>query len=99
MLVKDNFTGKELKLATVRGKLLTVREVAAFLRVSKRWIQNHMKDGTFPLAWYLIGKRDYAIDSADLDEWLRKTMVKAGEALLPLKAVKKHLKDNSGEVS
>lgn len=84
-------TGKQLGLTSVRGRLLTTGEIARFMRVSEPWVQNHMKDGTFPVRWYLIGERCHVVDSADLDDWLRKTRIEAGTAPLPLKAVKKLL--------
>jgi len=82
-------TGKAIGLKTVRGRLLKTSEVAGFLRVSERWIQQHMSDGTFPIRWFAIGLRDHVVDSADLDDWLSKTRIEAGTAPLPLKAVKK----------
>jgi predicted DNA-binding transcriptional regulator AlpA len=93
MEVSNRPTGKELGLTAVRGRLLTTNDLANFLRVSERWVQTHMKDGTFPVAWYLIGERDHVVDSADLDDWLKKTRIQAGTALLPVKAVKKLLKE------
>ena len=85
----DGLTGKDIGLKTVRGRLLTTKEIAKFLRTSERWVQSHMNDGTFPIRWYLIGERNRVADSADLDEWLHKTMIEAGTALLPLKAIRK----------
>lgn len=79
------FTGKQLGLTAVRGRLLVVKEIAEFLRVDERWVQRHMKNGTFPFPWYPIGERNHAADSADFDEWLRNIKVKAGAALLPRK--------------
>lgn len=92
MGVTDRPTGEDLGLTTVRGRLLTTSDVASFLCVSERWVQAHMKDGTFPFAWYLIGERDHVVDSADLDDWLKKTRIQAGAAPLPVKAVKKRLR-------
>ena len=82
-------TGKDIGLKTVRGRLLTVKEVASFLRVSDRWVQSHMSNGTFPVKWFPIGERDRVVDSTDLDEWLSKIWINAGMAPLPLKAEKK----------
>ena len=89
MSIMPEFTGKNLGLKTVRGKLLTAKEIAYFLRVSERWVQRHMNDGTLPVRWYPIGERDRVVDSADLDDWLLKIAVEAGTAQLPLKAVRK----------
>ena len=82
-------TGKELGLKTVKGQILRTKEIAAFLRVSIRWVQVHMKDGTFPVPWYSIGYKERGCDSADLDEYLRKIKVEAGESILPVKAKRK----------
>jgi len=40
-------TGKVLGLKTVRGRLLKTSEVAGFLRVSERWIQQHMSERNY----------------------------------------------------
>jgi predicted DNA-binding transcriptional regulator AlpA len=82
-------TGKELGLTAVRCRLLTTGDVASFLRVSERWVQAHMKDGTFPVAWHLISERDHVVDSEDLNDWLKKTRIQAGMAPLPVRAMKK----------
>ena len=82
-------TGKQLGLTTIRGKLLTIKEVAAFLRVSVRWVNDHISNGTFPFKLYPIGERNRGVDSADLDEWLSKIAIEAGAAILPLKAIQK----------
>jgi predicted DNA-binding transcriptional regulator AlpA len=88
-----DITGKDLGLKAVRGKLLTVKEIAKFLRVSDRWVRSHMIDGTFPVRWYPIGERDHVVDSADLDDWLSKVVIEAGTAPLPLKALRKIKKE------
>ena len=82
-------TGRDIGLNTVRGRLLVVKEIAGFLRVSERWVHVHMADGTFPFRWYPIGERDRAADSADLDDWLKSIVVKAGTVPLPYRAAKK----------
>ena len=87
--MNEAVTGKDIGLKTVRGRLLKVREVAAFLRVSPRWVESHMNEGTFPVRWLHIGPRDRVVDSADLEEWLSKIWVNAGMAPLPLKAERK----------
>jgi predicted DNA-binding transcriptional regulator AlpA len=83
-----NESGKIPGMKAVRGKLLTVKEVSSFLRVSERWIQAHMVDGSFPLRWYPIGERDRLVDSADLDDWLLKIRVPAGTRPVPKKSEK-----------
>ena len=88
-------TGKDIGLKSVRGRFMTVKEVAAFLRVSTRWVHSHMADGTFPVRWFLIGLRDRVVDAADLDEWLSKIFIRAGMAPLPLKAERKLIKEAS----
>ena len=87
--MSEAITGKDIGLKTVRGRLLTVKEVASFLRVSIRWVEMHMNDGTFPVRWLPIGLRDRVVDSADLDEWLSKIWINAGMAPLPLKTERK----------
>jgi len=93
---KDHVTGKDLGLKTIRGKLLTTRETACFLSVSERWVQSHMSDGTFPIRWYPIGERERMVDSADVDDWLKKIAVEAGTAPLPLRAARKIQKAEEG---
>jgi len=87
--MNEVMTGKDIGLTTVKGRLLTTKEIAVFMRVSERYVQKHMADGTFPVRWFPIGERDRVVDSADLNEWLAKIFVKAGTATLPLKAVRK----------
>jgi len=96
--MNEIITGKDIGLKAVRGRLLTVKEVAAFLRVSTRWVQAHMADATFPIKWYPIGYKDRAIDSCDLDEYLSKIFISAGMAPLPLKAERKLKKIGRKEV-
>jgi hypothetical protein len=80
-------TGKSLGLTTVRGRLLTPKEIAPFLRVSERLIQDQMNKCTFPIRWYFIGPRDRVVDSEDLNEHLSKIRVEAGAALLTTRAI------------
>jgi len=82
-------SGKDIGMKTIRGYLMTVRDVAAFLKVSVRWVEMHMAEGTFPVRWFPVGLRGRVFDSADIDEWLSKIWIEAGEATLPLKAVRK----------
>jgi len=86
--MNEVITGKALGLTTVRGGLLVPKEIAPFLRVSERWIQEHMNKGTFPIRWYLIGPHNRVVDSEDLNDHLRKIRVEAGTALLPTGAIK-----------
>ena len=81
-------TGNQLGLTAIRGRLLDSGEVAALLGVSDRWVQMHMKNGTFPIRWYPIGIRARMVDSADLDDWLYKIRIHAAE-LQYLRAAKK----------
>ena len=80
--------GKELGLTVEKECLLTVKEVAGFLRVSERWIHKHMEEGTFPIRWVPLGGRKRGISQSGLDDWLSKIIVEANKAPLP-KAVKK----------
>jgi predicted DNA-binding transcriptional regulator AlpA len=82
-------TGKDLGLTAVRGRLLEVKEVSAFLRVSDRWIEYHIKDGSFPMTYFPIGERDRRIAVEELNEYLLKIRVSAGDTQLPKKAVEK----------
>ena len=88
--MKDNvgLTGEELGLTAVRGRVLIVPEIAKFLRMSERWVRAHMDDGTFPFRWFPISPYTRGCDSADLDDWLKKTVVKPGNTPAPLKAVR-----------
>ena len=82
----SEITGKDLGLTAVKGKLLRIDEVAVFLRVSERYVQKHIADGTFPMQTYPIG-RIRVVDSVDLDNWLKNIVTEAGTAILPLKAI------------
>jgi hypothetical protein len=90
--MRELLTGKDLGLSAIKGKPLNVKEIAAFLRVSERWVQKGMKNGTFPIDWLPIGERDHLVDSVDLDNFLKNIKVEAGTAYLPPRAVKKILK-------
>jgi len=94
--MNEAIAGKALGLTAVRGKLLTVKEVAALIRTSERWIQQHMNNGTFPVQWFFIGERDRVIDSIDLDIWLSKIKMEAGMASLPMKAKRKLRREGKG---
>ena len=93
--MKDIPTGKDLGFKSVRGRLMEVKEVAEFLRVSARWVHLQMQKGTFPIPWRLIGVRGRVVDSADLDEYLQKIVINAGSVPveLPLKAVRKIIEE------
>jgi len=82
-------TGKDLGMKKIRGYLMTIAEVAAFLRVSVRWVEMHINDGTFPVKSYPVGTRGRVFDSADVEDWLLKIFTEAGTAPLPLKAERK----------
>ena len=84
-------TGKDLGLKAVRGKLLDVKEVASLLNVSERWVQDRMHEGKFPIRWFPIGPHCRFVDSADLDDWLKRVCV---ETQLPVayKRAKKNKK-------
>ena len=82
-------TGKELGLTTVKGELLNTARIAEFLGTSERWVQLHMKDGTFPFPWYPIGERNHAADSVDVDQWLSSIKVPAGKTSVPKRAERK----------
>jgi len=72
-------TGEDLGLTVVRGHLVVVKEIAAFFRISVRCVNKHMADGSFPFRWFPIGKRDRAVDSADLEDWLKSIAVAGGK--------------------
>jgi len=84
--MNEVITGNDIGLTSVKGQLLTVVEIAKFMRVSERWVRKHMADGTFPIRWFLLGERDRVVDSFDLDIWLSKTRIEAGIAPLSKKA-------------
>ena len=74
---------------------MTVREIAKFMRTSERWVHSHMEDGTFPFRWFLFGERNRGADSADFDDWLKKTVIEAGTAPVPVKAIRKIYKEEA----
>ena len=82
-------TGKELGMTNLKGRMLTAKEVADLLRVSTRWVEQHMNSKTFPLEWYPINAKKRVVDSAVLDKWLAQIKVPAGEAPMPEKAIRK----------
>jgi len=88
----SELTGKALGLTSVRGRLLLPKEVATFLRISERTIEDRMKKGTFPIRWYPLGVKNRMVDSEDLNDYLKKVMAEAGKAVLPDTAIKKIVK-------
>jgi predicted DNA-binding transcriptional regulator AlpA len=62
----------------VRGELISMSEAAKRTGLSKRWIYYHMKLNTLPFPWFKnsIGKR--FIDSADIDDYLRRCKILPG---------------------
>ena len=89
----DEFTGKDFGLKNIQGRPLVTSELARVLRVSERWIQNGIKEGTFPIPYYPISPRIHVFDSAKVDAYLGKIMAEAGAAQLPLKAIRKLKKE------
>ena len=89
MRVSEVITGKSLGLTAVSGRVLTVSEIATFLRVSESWVYKRMDDGTFPVSWLPFAERQRGIDSEKLNEWLRKIEIEAGTEPLQLKAERK----------
>jgi excisionase family DNA binding protein len=86
-------TGADLGLTTVKGRMLTVKEVADFLRVSERTIEKRIKAKLFPFEWVPFGARSFRADSKDVDAWLRKIKISAGiEYPLPKRAERKSRK-------
>jgi len=64
-------------LKSVRGQLLTVKEVVKITRLSKDWLYRHMKEGTLPFRWFLLDAYTRVMDSADIDDWLEKMKIPA----------------------
>lgn len=50
-------------------ELLTVKELALQLRVSKSTVQRWITEGHLP--HYKLGKRSYRLDKREVDEWLK----------------------------
>ena len=73
----SEMTGKELGLTVLRGRPLKVKEVAAAMRRSERGVHYLMDKGDFPIRYFITGERGRIVDSADLDDWLRSTVVEA----------------------
>jgi len=92
-------TARQLGLTAIRGRLLLPREIAPLLRVSERWIRDHMQKKTFPIRWYFINDKDRAVDSADLNDWIAKKRVEPGTAPLPTKALNKILAGGKGVIA
>jgi excisionase family DNA binding protein len=63
----------------VRGELLTMAEAAQKIGLSKKWIYNHMENGTLPFPWFMPSPGKRLIDSADLEDWQRATKIPVGE--------------------
>jgi len=82
-------TGESLGLTAVTGRLLMPREVARFLRVSERYVQQLIQDGDLPVSHFPISTKVQRIASEDLNNYLAKIRAEAGSALLPTGAVKK----------
>jgi excisionase family DNA binding protein len=83
-------TGVDLGLTNVKGRMLTVKEVASLLRVSERTIEKRIKAKLFPFEWLPFGERSFRADSRDLDEWLGKIKISAGiDYRLPKRAIEK----------
>ncbi|MDR1176930.1 MAG: helix-turn-helix domain-containing protein [Treponema sp.] len=87
-------TGANLGLTAVKGRLLTVKEVADFFRVSERTIEKRIKAKQFPFEWVPFGERSFRADSKDLDAWLHKIKISAGiDYPLPKRVVEKIKKE------
>jgi len=88
-------TGKDVGSKVVRGRLLVVKEMAMYLRVSESWICKKMQEGKLPFRWWVFSERGRVADSADIDEWLSKTSMQPGQipASLPDKSIKKIQKE------
>ena len=69
--MKEAPTGKEIGVSAVKGRFLTPKEIAPFLRKSERWVQARMSENTFPIRWYDLGPRGRVVDSEDLNNFLR----------------------------
>jgi excisionase family DNA binding protein len=93
--MNEVMTGKDIGINAVKGRLLSVKEVASFLRVSERWVEKKMNDSMFPLPWFPVGERNRLVPAEDLDKWLSKIKIDAGTVPLPLKAIRKIKKEVS----
>ena len=82
----NEVTGKALKLTSVRGQLLLPREVASFLRISERTMEEWIQKGKLPIRLYPVGPKNRMIDSEDLNDYLAKIRVEAGTNV-PARAV------------
>jgi excisionase family DNA binding protein len=90
----SEMTGAALGFTSVKGKMLTVKEVADFLRVSERTIEKRIKAKQFPFEWVPFGERSFRADSKDVDAWIRK--IKTSEGIdypLPKRAIEKIKKE------
>jgi predicted DNA-binding transcriptional regulator AlpA len=55
----------------VRGELLSVADAAKKIQKSRRWVYNHMEDGTLPFPWFMLCTKKRFIDSADIEDYRR----------------------------
>lgn len=63
----------------VRGELLTMEEASEKIRLSMKWIYNHMENGTLPFPWFMPSSGKRLMDSADIEDWQRTTKIPVGE--------------------
>jgi hypothetical protein len=89
----ESITGKSIGLTSVRGRLLSTREVAVFLRRKERTVQDWMQKGTFPIRWYPVGPHNHLVDSEDLNDYLKKIRAESGTVILPETVIKQIAKE------
>lgn len=62
-------TSSALKTRRERREMMTVRELADYLKVSRHTIYQWINDSRFPFAYYKH-ERAVRFDRRDVDEWL-----------------------------
>jgi len=61
---------------SVRGALISIRQAADILGVSKDYFYEHMKKGSLSIPWFMIGNKRM-LDAADVDDMLARRKVPA----------------------
>jgi predicted DNA-binding transcriptional regulator AlpA len=65
-----------------RGKWLTPEEMAKKAGLSVSWVYKAIRKGTCPWDVFPVTATKKIADSADIDEWLEKNKMPAGEAVI-----------------
>jgi predicted DNA-binding transcriptional regulator AlpA len=90
----SEMTGADLGITSVKGRLLTVKEVAGFCKISERTVEIRIKKKRFPFGWFPFGAKTFRADSKDVDAWLDSMKTSEGiDYPLPKRAIEKIRKE------